>query len=102
MTVYRIRFLQCRSTESTAANGPATATTAMAETTTAPTADDGYAEATATAATPTAATGLPTTTSSTAFWTKSKTAATEHGWLSSAAATARLWRQRRWQPVHES
>ena len=100
--VYRI-FLQCRSTESTAANGPATATTAMAETTTAPTADDGYADATATAATtPTAATGLPTTTSSTAFWTKSKTAATEHGWLSSAAATARLWRQRRWQPVHES
>lgn len=78
----------------------------MVETTTAPTTNDGNAEATAAAAAPTttAATGLPTTTSSAAFWAKSKAAFTEYGWLSSAAtaAAARLWRQRRWQPVYES
>ncbi len=78
----------------------------MVETTTAPTTNDGNAEATAaTAAAPTtAATGLPTTTSSAAFWAKSKAAFTEYGWLSSAATAtaARLWRQRRWQPVYES
>lgn len=77
----------------------------MVEATTAPTTNDGNAEATATTATPTAAaTGLPTTTSSAAFWAKSKTAFTEYGWLCSAAtaAAAWLWRQRRWQPVYES